>query len=825
VLWAVFTALLILPLVSASNLYLLRLAGTAGLYITLALGLNVVTGFAGVLDMGYVAFYGIGAYSYALLASYHLGLHLPFWVALPAAALAGAASSLLVGIPTLRLRGDYLAIVTLAFGQIFRLLVINLDRPVNLTNGPNGIVGVDPPLGLGVSFAGLAPRLYLIAGLALLTYFVTLRLDRSKYGRAWIAMKQDYKAAGCLGIDSNRYRLLAFAYGATVASLAGALFSMWQGAVFPQNFTTQELVTVFCMVVLGGIGNVVGSVLGAVVLVVLPELLRGYAIYRMLLYGLTLVLVMRFRPQGFLPRRLRVPRGVASVQGYEVPQVCGGTLKAERLSLSFAGLAALTDVSFEVRRGEVLGIIGPNGAGKTTLFNVISGIYQPSSGHVTLDGKIISGLPAHRVCELGVARTFQNIRLFSEMTIEENILVGHHRRLQKGFLSTVLNLPGWRKMEAAARSHVGEVLAFLGYGMAEKRHASVTSLNYADRRRVELGRAIIANPKILLLDEPAAGMTSEEIEELIVQIRELNAAGYTIALIEHHLPVIMQTCHRVMVLDHGQELALGTPEEVVRDQAVIDAYLGTGAEEPEPRVLRSWRSVPPRPLLELEGVSAAYGPVAALHEVDLTVNEGELVCLLGSNAAGKTTTLKAILGALPLTAGRVTFAGRRIDGLPTSEIIRAGIAVVPEGRRVFTRLTVRENLELGAYLERRNLAQNLRRVYELFPVLEAREHQKAGTLSGGEQQMLAIGRALMTAPKLICMDEPSMGLAPILVQTVMHAIEEINASGTAILLVEQNAAAAVAIADRSYLLHLGRTSAGEGDARELAENIRQAYLS
>ncbi|MGE5508364.1 MAG: ATP-binding cassette domain-containing protein [Chitinophagales bacterium] len=828
----VFGILALVPLVAGGNVYLVRLAGTVGLYATLALGLGVVTGFAGVLDLGYIAFYGIGAYTYALLSSYQLGLHLPFWASLPLSALAGLAGALLIGLPTLRLRGDYLAIVTLACGQIFRLLVVNLDRPVNLTGGPNGIVGVDPPSGLGLRLTGLAPRLYLILGFAVLTWYLAIRLGRSKYGRAWFAMKQDHRAALCLGIDINRYRLLAFAFGATVAAVAGATFAAWQGAVFPQNFSMSEVVTVFCMVVLGGTGSVAGSVLGALVLVVVPELLRGYSIYRMLIYGLTLVLVMRFRPQGLLPRRLSVqpPAAAAEDPGYEVPQIRGGHLTVERLSLSFAGLQALSQVSFEVRPGEVFGIIGPNGAGKTTLFNVISGLYRPTAGRVLLDGEVISGLSPDHVCRKGIARTFQNIRLFPEMTVEENVLVGHHRRLGVGLLSTVLGLPAWRRMEASARHHVAEVLSFLGYGMLEKRYQPVTSLNYADRRRVELARAVIANPKLLLLDEPAAGMTTEELGELVEQIRELNQAGYTILLIEHHLEVITGTCHRVMVLDHGQELALGTPEEVARDEAVVEAYLGTGVEfkrsasERAQRHRRRPGEPAQAPLLELSGVSAAYGPVDVLHDVDLRVGEGELVCLLGSNAAGKTTTLKALLGSLPLSSGEIRFAGRRIDALPTSEIVRAGIAVVPEGRRIFTRLTVRENLELGAYLNRAALAQNLDRVYDLFPILRERAGQKAGMLSGGEQQMLAIGRALMTSPRLLCLDEPTMGLSPLMVETVLKVIREINAAGTSILLVEQNATAALGLADRAYLLRLGRVVAS-GTGEELAGHLQTAYLA
>jgi ABC-type branched-subunit amino acid transport system ATPase component len=489
----------------------------------------------------------------------------------------------------------------------------------------------------------------------------------------------------------------------------------------------------------------------------------------------------------------------------------------------------LDDISFEVHPGEVFGIIGPNGAGKTTLLNLISGITRPTGGVVSLDGQPLTGLSAHQVAARGISRTFQNIRLFPEMSVEENILVGHHRRLRQGLISTILGLPAWRKVESIAQDHVTEVLAFLGHHMSSKRHVPVTSLNYADRRRVELARAVIANPKILLLDEPAAGMTSEELPQLIAQIRELNRSGYTIIVIEHHMEIIREACHRVMVLHHGQRLTLGTFADVSQDPAVVNAYLGTHkAGHDSPRTLAAGQ----RPavagnqtILRLQSVKASYGPVDVLRGLDLSVGKGEITCLLGSNSAGKTTTLHAILGSLPITSGQIEFDGHRLDGRDTSEVIRRGIAVVPEGRRVFTRLTVRENLELGAYLNRKRLQENLARVHDFFPVLAERSTQKAGTLSGGEQQMLVIARALMSEPRLILLDEPSMGLAPVMVETVMQAIKEINAAGMSILLVEQNAAAALAIADHAYLLRLGQATLYEGDPADLDESLKEAYLA
>lgn len=811
-----------LPLFT-QNLYILRLAGTLGVFSMLSLGLTLVTGFAGILDLGYVAFFGIGAYTYSLLSSYQLGLHLPFYISLPASGIAALISAFLIGLPTLNLKGDYLAIATLAYGQIFRLLVINLDRPVNLTNGPSGIVGIDPPAGLGIDMYGLAPRIYLISALVFTVFYITRRIDNSKYGRGWTAIKEDATAAASMGIDIKRYRLLALAYGAVIAGIAGCAFAMWQGAVFPQNFSTHELITVFCMVALGGTGSISGAFAGTALLVVLPELLRDYSTYRMLIYGALLVGVMRFRPQGLVPRRLR--RAGAEIEtssDYDVPSIKGGSLRVDGLSVSFDGLKALDGISFDVKAGEVLGIIGPNGAGKTTLLNVISGIYKPAGGKVYIDNHDITGGSPYAISKAGIARTFQNIRLFGDMTVEENILVGHHKRLRLGLLPAILSLPVWRRMEAEARGHVREVLSFIGYGMPDKRYDSAKDLNYGDRRRVELARAIISNPKVLLLDEPAAGMTSEEIDELIKQIHELNKAGYTILLIEHHMNVIKEACQRVLVLDHGQELAFGPPESVFVDPAVIDAYLGS--EEHRGVGFGRLKPVNRKPLLEIRDITASYGSVDVLKGIDLVADEGQVVCLVGSNAAGKTTVLSTIMGELTVKSGSIVFNGQRIDGMDTSEIAGLGIAHVPEGRRVFARLSVFENLELGAYTKGKRFRQNLQRVYELFPVLKERSSQKAGTLSGGEQQMLAIARALMLDPKLILLDEPTMGLAPVMANRVMDAICEINAGGTTVLLVEQNASAAVSIADRLYIITHGRASCAD-DSTALDDRLKEAYLA
>jgi len=592
--------LAVAPLLMPNN-YWLRIYTMTGLFVMLALGLNVVAGFAGLLDLSYVAFFGIGGYTYAFLSSNHFNIHLSFLLVLPLSAFITMGFGFALGSTSLRLKGDYLAIVTLAFAQIFRLLLLNLDRPINITGGVNGIYNLDPINFFGLKIESLVAYSYIIWFFAVMVVLGSFRIKKSRLGRGWEAIREDELAAEVMGVNTTKMKLLAFAGGAFIAGATGTLFASLQESVFPNNFDFPQLVIVYCMVILGGLGNIVGVVLGAILLSILPEFLREYGAYRMMSYGLILIVLMALRPQGimgeigFLTKGKRRPdreeTGVLKAstdlyysekeqrEAFASPTYQMGIrpiLELKNVTMNFGGLTAVNKLSLAIHEREILSIIGPNGAGKTTVFNLVSGIYPPSSGKVLFEGTDITGLRPHQVVKAGIARTFQTLRLFSNMSVLDNAKVSQYCRTQSGPISILFHLPRYRKEEMDTEMVTKEKLGLFGARLTGYRFdQKAIFLSYANRRRLEIARALSTNAKLLMLDEPSAGMNPQETIEMTSFIKKLrDFHGYTILVIEHKLNVVKTISDRVIALDYGSKIAEGNYEEVANNKQVIEAYLG-----------------------------------------------------------------------------------------------------------------------------------------------------------------------------------------------------------------------------------------------------------
>jgi len=520
-------------------------------------------------------------------------------------------------------------------------------------------------------------------------------------------------------------------------------------------------------------------------------------------------------------------------------------LSIEGVSHRFAGLQALRDVSFCVRAGEMLALIGPNGAGKTTLLNILAGSLRPTEGTVRFRGRAIEGQPPHRINRLGIARTFQSLELFPSLAVRENVMAGGVARAGVGPLASALGWPTAPRarlaLERAAEAHLRLV------GLEHRGDEAAAVLPAGQQRLLAVARALATGGECLLLDEPGAGLNPAEKARLAEVIARLPGEGKTLIFVEHDMTLVGWLAERIVVLDHGELIAEGTPEAVRGDPRVVRAYLGEPGAVPArtsgPCATPLAETRPPAdPLLVVKDVDVAYGGLRALQGVSLEVYPSEIVALVGANGAGKSTLLRAISRMVPLEGGAILWDGDSVGARSAEAMVRAGLSHVPEGRQLYPSLTVWDNLALGHYsrvfpdgnLVRRVLRRHRWRddiraraeeVFALFPILRERRAQRAGTLSGGEGQMLAMGRALMSAPRLLMLDEPSLGLAPQVTREIMGRLVRLREEGLTILLVEQNARAALEIADRGYVLETGRVVA-TGSGRQLLRDpeIAHAYL-
>jgi branched-chain amino acid transport system ATP-binding protein len=487
-------------------------------------------------------------------------------------------------------------------------------------------------------------------------------------------------------------------------------------------------------------------------------------------------------------------------------------LRVRDVTVRFGGIVALDGVSLDLNRGEILGLIGPNGAGKTTLFNCISGVIRPDRGSMFFDSHSLTFAPPHERARLGIARTFQNLQLWDSMTVEENLMVPMDALGRRNTFSDALYLPFSAYAERASQERARAILHVLDLG--RYRATPAGDLPAGIQRRVEIARALAMRPSLLLLDEPAAGLDAKEtsrLAELLHAVRE--RFHVSMLLVDHDMSLVMRVCDYVYVLDFGKLLAKGQPAAIRDDPKVIAAYLGEESKKPpsEIQTIGTPRAAAP-PLLEVQDVAAGYGGLEVIRDVDLTVRAGEVVACIGANGAGKTTTLRAISGMIRPRSGRVIFDGQDVTGSAPDHISKLGLIHIPEGRGLFPRLSVEDTLRLVSNTAGHEV--DPAPAFELFPKLRQRRRQLVGTLSGGEQQMVALARAILSKPRLVMIDEMSQGLAPTVVRQLFNIIGVFREQGIAVLLVEQFVESALDVADRAYVFEHG-TVGLSGSAAEL----------
>jgi branched-chain amino acid transport system permease protein len=566
---------------SGGTVQILTFVLTAAIF---AQSINLLTGLAGQISLGHAGFFGIGAYCSGILAKSH-GVDVALSV--PLAALLAAAVGWLLSFPAGRVRDVYLAMMTLGFGMVFYEVVREWN---DVTGGTMGFPGVPSAalrtlsiLGLRIDGAGYFQIVLVVTALVLL---LVRNLTQSRIGRAFFAIHVGEVAAGSIGIPAGATKQLAYTLSGALAGLAGGFYAHLVGYLGPESFALPRSIEVLVIAIVGGLGSIAGQVLSATLFTFLPERLQVFAEYQFIAYGLILTFSLIVLPKGIAgllldpPRfiKMRVLRRAAAVRpdlALLRPEAGGGSLEALGVTMRFGGLVALDDVSLRVEPGRITALVGPNGSGKSTLVNVVSGIYRPSAGRVAFDGRDITGLPDHRIAGARVVRTFQDPRLVPHFTVRENLLLGAHRLLRHSGLAATLALPSAVEEEAAHLATVEAVPALTD--LTEVADRTIDTLPYGTRRMAEVGRALLAHPRAILLDEPAAGLSEAEMERLAQVIRGIKAMGVAILLIDHHMDFLADLVDDVVVLDSGRVIYRGDIAGMRRDPEVIAAYLGDQA--------------------------------------------------------------------------------------------------------------------------------------------------------------------------------------------------------------------------------------------------------
>ena len=800
-------ALLVLPFALDALGLTLKSAADVAIMAVAVMGLNILVGHTGLVSFGHGAWFGVGAYAAAIVQRYAV----PGDMLVPAlgALLVVGGSASAAGALILRRRGVYFSLLTLALTAMLYAVAF---RWTAVTGGENGFGGV-------TRWAALDdPRLYyaVVAAAAFGVVWALRRFHASPVGTVLVAIRENEQRARFVGYDTDRYKLLAFVVSATVTGLAGVL------AVFNHRFASADPISIafsgelLAMVVIGGMRSFLGPALGALFYVLFREFLSMWTENWLLVFGLLFVGFIVFSPTGLVgvagrllaPFRKKREEAAAMAarragESGRVPERfirrpdtagTGPVLVADGIAKSFGGIRAVRGADIRVGDRTLHALIGPNGAGKTTAFNLISGMFEPDAGRITLDGRSIAGLEPHAVTEAGLGRSFQITNLFGGLSVQENIRLAVQARHPARFHP-------FRDARAVPEinADTAELLRWTGLAGAER--AEAASLSYGGQRLLDMGLALATRPRVLLLDEPLAGLAAAERERVGNLVKTLSA-DIPVLLVEHDIDRVFRLADRVTVMADGEVLVDGTVEDARTDPKVQAVYLGSGADavaaKPRPSAARD------APLLGVEEVHTFYGKSHILNGVSFTVREGEIVALLGRNGAGKSTVLKTVIGIVPPASGRIALGGDAISGLPSDAVARRGVGYVPQGRALFAGMTVAENLALGRLKRLTGAGRHWEeeRVLEFFPRLKQRWTTPADNLSGGEQQMVAVARALSGDTRLLLLDEPFEGLSPAVTEELFEAFDKLRQE-VSIVIVDHHLDLALALSDSTVALERG----------------------
>jgi branched-chain amino acid transport system ATP-binding protein len=819
----VAAALLLLPVVLPAVGLTVTSATEVVIFALACMALNILVGHTGLVSFGHGAWFGLGAYAAGLIQRHWLpgGFVLPTLLALVLVAVVAAAFGALI----LRRRGVYFALLTLALSA---MLYVVAFRWTELTGGEDGLGGIIRPVWFGLRFEERLPYYGLVAAVAMLATVVLWQFHCSPVGTVLVAIRENEQRARFVGYNTDRYKLLAFVFSATLTALAGILL------LFNNRMTSADPIGVpfsgelLAMVVIGGMRSFLGPALGALFFVLFRDYLSSITADWLFYFGLLFVLFIVFSPSGLVgfyarltqPLRKRVVESAAmanrqtrtvDLPAFLVPQTRanGSVLEVRDIAKSFGGIRAVRGASFAVADRSLHALIGPNGAGKTTAFNLISGMFAPDAGSVVLAGRPVGGLTPDQATRAGIGRSFQITNLFGGLTVGENVRLAAQARDPSRFGI-------WRPAArlSTVNAETAQIVAAMGLGGIEQAKAS--TLSYGGQRLLDMSLALASRPRLLLLDEPLAGLAAAERERVGQLIKHISTQ-LPILLVEHDIDRVFRIADAVTVMNDGQVLVDGTVEDARSSPQVQAVYIGAGAHALADKV--GDPAATAEVLLSLAGVDTFYGKSHILRDVSFDVHHHEIVALLGRNGAGKSTLLKTIVGISPPHAGTISLAGEQLAGEPSARITRRGVSYVPQGRGLFAGMSVAENMELGR-LRRRNGAGvywDEEKIFSFFPRIKERWRSPADYLSGGEQQMVAVARALSGDTQVLLLDEPFEGLAPAIVEELFAAFDKLRQE-IAIVIVDHHLDLALALSDRTVALERGEVT-HVGPSRALSDNL------